>query len=326
MAQIYIDDLGADYRPVLEKGFAWLGLHARLTAGTRVAIKPNLTFPTFRPGVMTNPDLLGELLAILTDCSCSISIVESDSGGYNRFSMDDVFTATGIRSLAQKFNARLVNLSMVDGRPIRVSAGRRQLEVPMPVPLVDATDIMFTVPVPKIHMNTGVSVSVKNQWGIIQNPAERLKLHPDFADVIYAVNKNLPPIISIVDGKFGLTRSGPMEGDAVPLNWIMLSDDLFRADYLSCQLMGIDPMSIAYLRKIFKREGIAGLNDVRLNRDPSGFIASTPFFLKRKLTDYPGLWAFHSRPLAYVAYRSPLAGLLHRLLYLFRTPFYDYNK
>ncbi|MBK7260236.1 MAG: DUF362 domain-containing protein [Ignavibacteriae bacterium] len=185
---------------------------------------------------------------------------------------------------------------------------------------------MFTVPVPKIHMNTGVSISVKNQWGIIQDPAERLKLHPDFAEVIYAVNKNLPPIISIVDGKFGLTRSGPMEGDALELNWLMLSDDLFRADFLCCQLMGIDPMSISYLRTIFEREGITGMSDASLNRDPAPFTTGTPFFLKRKLTDYPGLWAFHSRPLAYLAYRSPLAGLLHRLLYLVRTPFYDYGK
>jgi hypothetical protein len=47
-----------------------------------------------------------------------------------------------------------------------------------------------------------------------------------------------------------------------------------------------------------------------------------PFTLRRTWTDLPGLFCFHSRLLAYVGYESPLAGLLHRLLYLVREPFY----
>jgi uncharacterized protein (DUF362 family) len=239
--------------------------------------------------------------------------------------MDEVFTATGIRNLAQRFDVQLINLSDSVGRSMSIPIGRRQVSVPLPVVLLDSTDLLLTVPVPKVHLNTGVSLSVKNQWGIIQNPSDRLKLHPDFAEVIYAVNRALPPIISIVDGRYGLNRSGPMEGDPVELNWVMLSDDLFRADFLCCQLMGIDPLSIPYLRSIFRKEGITDLSNVRLNRDPSEFVTSSPFVLRRKWTDYPGVWAFNSRCLAYLGYRSPLAGLLHRLLYLFRTPFYDYK-
>jgi uncharacterized protein (DUF362 family) len=325
MPHIFIERTIDDYSLLLARAFDWLGLSARLVPGTRVAIKPNLTFPSFRPGVMTNPAVLDALIRLLKDCSCQVTVVESDSGGYNRFSMDEVFTATGIRNLAQKFDVQLINLSSSVGRPMSITVRRRELSVPIPAFLLDSTDFLLTVPVPKVHLNTGVSLSVKNQWGIIQNPSDRLRLHPDFAEVIYAVNKAMPPIISIIDGKYGLTRSGPMEGDPVELNWVMVADDLFRADFLCCQLMGIDPFSVGYLRSAFRKEGIGDLSNVRLNRDPSEFVTSPPFFLRRKWTDYPGLWAFNSRFLAYVAYRSPLAGLLHRLLYLFRTPFYDYR-
>ena len=325
MPSIFIDRLTDGYRPLLEQGFEWLGLRSRLTPGTKVAIKPNLTFPTFRPGVMTNPAVLEALIGVLRDCSCQVTIVESDSGGYNRFSMDEVFAATGIRSLARKFDVQLTNLSYAIGRPITIPVGKRNLTVQLPACLLDSTDLLLTVPVPKVHLNTVVSLSVKNQWGIIQNPSDRLRLHPDFADVIYGVIKAMPPIISVVDGRYGLTRSGPMEGDPVDLNWGLLSDDLFRADLLCCQLMGINPFSVPYLRALFRKEGITDLSDVRLNQDPSGFVVSPPFFLKRKWTDYPGLWAFNSRFLAYLGYRSPLAGFLHRMLYLFRTPFYNYR-
>jgi uncharacterized protein (DUF362 family) len=325
MANIYIDRLKQGYSPVLLKGFEWLGLQARLKPGTRVAVKPNLTFPTYRPGVMTNPSLIEALVEVLLDYSCDVTIVESDSGGYNRFSIDEVFDATGITRLAKRYNVRLINLSHVPSLPINVGVGRRQLLVPMPAFLLESTDLLVTAPVPKMHLNTLVSLSVKNQWGIIQNPTDRLRLHPDFSEVIYAVNKALPEIISVVDGKYGLTRGGPMEGDPVELNWVLLSDDLFKADFLCCKLMGLDPLSIPYLNEIFHKEHINGLSSDRINQSIDVFIASPPFFLRRKWTDLPGLCAFHSRLIAYVAYRSIFSGFLHRLLYLFRKPFYDYG-
>ena len=326
MPNIFIDRLDQGYRPLLEQGFEWLGLRSRLTPGTKVAIKPNLTFPTFRPGVMTNPAMLEALISILKDYSCDITVVESDSGGYNRFSMDEVFTATGIRDLAKKFDVQLRNLTDAVGRPTSFAAGKRRWSVSLPGFLLDSIDLLLTAPVPKVHLNTLVSLSLKNQWGIIQNPSDRLRLHPDFAEVIYGINKALPPIISVVDGKYGLTRSGPMEGDVVPLDWLMVSDDIFRADYACCRLMGIDPNDVPYLKTIFRKEGIVDLSRVRMNRNLDAFTVDSPFYLKRRWTDYPGLWAFKSRSLAYLAYRSPLASFLHWVLYLFRTPFYDYEQ
>jgi hypothetical protein len=49
------------------------------------------------------------------------------------------------------------------------------------------------------------------------------------------------------------------------------------------------------------------------------------FFLKRDWTDWPGMVCFNNSFLAWLGYRSPLAGFLHWLLYLFRKPFYDYD-
>ena len=326
MATIYIDYLTQGYNDLLAKGLQWTRLAPRFSHGARVAVKPNLTFPTFKPGVMTNPEAVEAVLAMLRDSGCRIHIVESDSGGYNRFSMDAVFASTGIAGLAQRYGAQVVNLSNAEPRFVQFTVKHKTLRVPMPAVLLDDIDVFVTMPVPKIHMNTTVSVGVKNQWGVLQNPSDRLRLHPVFSEVVYQVNKLLPPIVSIVDGRYGLTKSGPMEGDVVPLNWLMVSDDVFRADYACCQLMGIDPNQVPYLKEIFRKEGITGLSDTHMNRNLGDFVVSSPFYLKRRWTDYPGLWAFKSRSLAYLAYRSPLAGFLHWLLYLFRTPFYDYAQ
>ena len=50
------------------------------------------------------------------------------------------------------------------------------------------------------------------------------------------------------------------------------------------------------------------------------------FFLKRAWTDLPGLACFNNAFLAWLGYHSPLAGFAHWLLYLFREPFYAYDK
>jgi hypothetical protein len=63
------------------------------------------------------------------------------------------------------------------------------------------------------------------------------------------------------------------------------------------------------------------LGQILLNQDFRRFIKEK-FHLEWEWTDYPGLLAFRYRPIAYLAYFSPLAKLLHRLLYIFREPFF----
>jgi uncharacterized protein (DUF362 family) len=275
---------------------------------------------------MTSPDAVEAVVQYLKNFTDRISICEADSGGYNRFSIDQVFRETGLVDIAKRYGVRLVNLSYDEPRYISVKAGIRTLKVPLAKTLLEETDLFITMPVPKVHMNTQVSISVKNQWGTIQSPPERLKLHPYFKHVIYAVNKALPRSISIIDGRYGLTRSGPMKGDVVDLNWLMVADNIFAADFVCTHLMRLDPLKISYLRYALMKEGITDFSGLTFNTDYQRFRSSQPFYLKRAWTDYPGLFTFYSRVLAYVGYESALAGILHRLLYLFRDPFYEYDR
>lgn len=321
MARIYLDKLTDGYLATIRRGMmSVLGEHA-IARGSRVAIKPNLTFPEYRRGVMTNPEAVEAMIVFLKDYTDHVMVCESDSGGYNRFSMTDVFRRTGIEQFANRYGVRIVNLSHEPSRRIQVRQGLRTHEVPLPSCLLDETDLFITMPVPKVHANAGVSISLKNQWGVIQEPAERLKLHPYFNEVIYRINKALPRTISVVDGKYGLTRNGPMRGDDLELNWLLVGDNLFYVDGIVAKLMGIDWRTIPHLKHAFAREDICSLDDVEANTELEVF-ASSSFYLQREWTDIPGYLTFHSRFLAYVGYESALAKPLHWLLYRFREPFY----
>jgi uncharacterized protein (DUF362 family) len=319
--RVFMDSLAQGYDDPLRRGFEFLAAAVEIKHGTRVCIKPNLTYPTYRPGVMTNPEAVESVVRYLKEFTDEITICESDSGGYNPFSMDAVFEATGLAAMARRYDVRILNMSNQPARTIHVRSRLRRLSVPLPRLLLDETDLFITMPVPKIHMNTIVSIALKNQWGVIQSPAMRLKLHPYFKDVIHAVNKALPRTLAIVDGKYGLTRSGPMRGDPVDCDWLLMADDPFVADYLVSGLMGFDVREIPYLRYILAREGIPGSRTIQTNKDFDEY-RRHHFYLKREWTDYPGLFTFKSRALAYLGYESALAKPLHWLLYKFREPFY----
>jgi uncharacterized protein (DUF362 family) len=305
----------------LREGFEWLRLNSAIKYGDAVVIKPNLTFPVFRPGVMTNPEAIEALIVHLKNYTNNITIGESDSGGYNRFSMDDVFERIGITKIAKHHGVRIVNMSFSPSRPIHFQYHFKKFSVPIPTLLLDETDLFITMPVPKVHANAGVSLSLKNQWGVIQEPALRLKLHPYFREVIYQVNKVLPKTIAVVDGKYGLTRNGPMKGDTLELNWVLVGDNLFYVDFAVTEMMGLNPFRIPYLDYILHREAITSLEDVQFNQDHKSFMKER-FYLDREWTDLPGVLTFNSRFLAYVGYESALAKPLHWLLYKFREPFY----
>ncbi len=304
----------------LQRGLQWLGVESRITATSRIVIKPNLTFPVFRKGVMTRPEAIGSVVRYLRELTPNITICESDSGGYNRFSMDEVFVRTGLRSLAEELDISIINLSHSSSREIRVTTALRTLPVPLPRLILDDCDLFITMPVPKVHSNAIVSLALKNQWGIIQQPELRLKLHPYFADVVYHITKSLPASVAILDGKFGLTRNGPMCGDEIELNWIAMSDNLFVHDFVVAGMMGIGYQRVPYLQKILRRERIRSLDQVAINTND--LPVDERFYLERAWTDYPGLFTFRSRALAYLGYESFLSKPLHRLLYKFREPFY----
>jgi uncharacterized protein (DUF362 family) len=322
--RVFITRLRDDYLAPISEGLAFINLGEMIKPGDTVFIKPNLTYPYYKEGVMTRPDCVERLIIALKDYSVNIIVGEADGGGYNRFSMDEVFVRTGLKSVCKKYNVRIVNLSNLTSREISFRYKRKDFFVPIPELLLDGVDLVITVPVPKVHANTIVSLAIKNQWGCIQEPLLRLKLHPYFSGVIYEVNKAVKARVSVVDGWYGLNRNGPMRGDPVKLGWLMVADNILAADMVCCELIGISPLSVSYLRVYHEKEPLPPLANFSFSQDFTSF-AGPRFFLKRDTWDYPGYFCFRVPLLAYLAYHSPASRLLHKGLYLFRKKFYDHK-
>ena len=94
---------------------------------------------------------------------------------------------------------------------------------------------------------------------------------------------------------------------------------------MACELMQIDLRTTDHLRYAESLGLVPSLEEITCNADLHSFLGPR-FRLKRAWTDWPGYLAFKSPIVAHLAYFSRWSKMLHRLLYIFREPFYDYGK
>jgi len=99
LSAVHLSRLGDNYLEPLRAGLEFTGFFSRIARGTSVVLKPNLTFPVFRPGVMTGMDCIEALIIALKDHACDVIVAEGDGGGYNKFKIDEVFRRTGLTDM-----------------------------------------------------------------------------------------------------------------------------------------------------------------------------------------------------------------------------------
>jgi uncharacterized protein (DUF362 family) len=316
----------AGYYDLIREGLRYIGFGNIVPENARIFIKPNLTYPTYRPGVMTSLAAIEAAITAIQEYNPrELYIGDADSGGYKPFSMGDVYREIGLWKLAEKYNVKVVNLSKLERKTIFFQYLNRNFSIELPRLLTDEIDISITMPVPKVHSNTGVSLTFKNQWGCIPEPKDRLRLHPYLKHVLLEVNRAVRCKVAIIDGKYGLNINGPMKGSPVEMNWVLITNDIGAGARLACELMQIPLTKIRHLKYARNLGFIPVLEEIDINQNIQSFVKER-FTLQRKWTDYPGVLAFYFPILAYTAYFSPLAELLHRILYVFREPFYKYNN
>ena len=311
----YIDKVADRLDQQLEQTLQWIDQDDILSSGKTIFLKPNLTFPRFKAGVTTTPRLLKALIRVLKDRKCNVIVGESD-GGYNSYEVRDVFHDYDLYDLKKKYGIEVVNLSKQPYEYLTVRKFGREFKIEMPKLLLHDVDAFITLPVPKVHAMTKISLSYKNQWGCVPN-VMRLRYHPVFNKAIFAINKAIKNKFSLIDGTYGLTRSGPMMGEAIELGWILASNSIEVADLIAAKIMGINlrrikHYSLAYENKLMPKE-----EEIELNQDYQGFI-SDKFYLKRDFWNYIALSAWLHPAVNHFFYESMFADPLHKIMYTFR--------
>lgn len=300
----------------LAKMISWLKIDKLLAQDSRVVIKPNMTYPFYKPGITTSPALIEGLVRVLRGITPHITLVESDGGSY-AWPVELAFSGHGIPQLCKKYELTALNLTQEPSIWAETEVEGKGFKVELPQLLVRETDYFITMPVPKVHVMTKVSLGFKNQWGCLPD-VKRVRHHPQFAHKVLAINKLLNPKLAVFDGKYLLNRSGPMDGDPIKME-LIIAGEVGSATLVCCEIMGINPQRVRHLR-LAQQIGMMPqfIDNISLNVENLDIFKKEKFYLQRTFMNWLALAAFKNNFLTKLLYDSKLAKPIHELLYVAR--------
>ena len=304
-------------REKIRDALEWLNWKDKIHPDSHLWIKPNLTFPEFRPGVTTSPHFMAAVLDVLRERTPHLTLFEAD-GGNRSYPAEKAFHAHKLYEICESRDVRLVNITQEPWQMVPVpTRGARQRELPLAKEMLENCDMMISLPVPKMHFVTRFTGAIKNHWGCVPD-SMRLRNHFYFQYAINEIMKQLQSQITIVDGEYFLDDNGPVTGEPVKMDLLIAADYPLTADTLLTDIMGVDPHKIGYFQTAWERSpGARSITEIDLNV-PLDEFKTHSFSYHRDPVDYLALLGFHSQIITWIVYLSPLKKFIHWLVGVMR--------
>jgi uncharacterized protein (DUF362 family) len=218
--------------------------------GKRVVIKPNMVDVSADRPIHTDPRLVEALVLHLGDLGAR-EIVLAEGTSHNRDS-EWLFRRSGYEALARRRGVRLVDLNYDELTPVKCVNPRATLLKEMSLPRTIATaDLIISAPKMKTHKLAGITLSMKNMFGILPGMVygwPKNILHWNGIPLsICEINGTVKTHYTVVDGVVGMEGHGPIMGTAKKVGILILGDNALAVDATAARVMGIDPARVDYL-------------------------------------------------------------------------------
>jgi len=227
-------------------------LCALQVTGKRVVLKPNLVEFDPKGVINTNPAVIEAAIDAFRSLGAAEVIVAEGPG--HRRDNEYLLSASGLYDVIREHKVRYVDLNSDDVRatPVRSSFTNFK-ELYLPETLFNA-DLLVSMPKLKTHHWAGVTLSMKNLFGIVPGTVygwPKNILHWQGIDnSILDINSSLPlPQFSIVDGIVGMEGNGPLQGQAKNSGVLIFGDDFVSVDASAARLMKLEPRKVIHLAK-----------------------------------------------------------------------------
>jgi uncharacterized protein (DUF362 family) len=221
---------------------------SEMVKGKSVLIKPNLVRPNpdFPSATTTDVRVIVALLRLCRDAGAS-RIAFGDKPGIG-LSCRGAEKLLNLHKYTDPIGAEFVYFDESEEIWEENPDGELCQSVPVPKVLREF-DVLINLPKLKLHMHTGVSLGIKNLFGLVPEHMRmrhhREDLHRFLVDYLYLVT----PDLTIIDGLWALEGQAPICGTPVKdYNVLVASRDIVAADAVGSYLMGVDPDEITMIR------------------------------------------------------------------------------
>jgi uncharacterized protein (DUF362 family) len=237
-----------EYTPaIVRDGLKLLGPSVR---GRRVLLKPNLVEYSPTAPINTHPMLIASTVDALFALGAA-AVRVADGPGHVR-DTELLLSECGLREqLDAVGRAGFVDLNFDLAVRVNPTTRLTQLaEMWLPATIFTA-DVVISMPKIKTHHWAGVTLSLKNLFGVVPGSIygwPKNVLHWQGIDnSIVELAASVPVHFVIADGIEAMEGNGPLHGPMRRLGCIVFADDPVAADATCCRLMGIDPARVRHL-------------------------------------------------------------------------------
>lgn len=245
------------------------GLADIVKPGAHVGIKPNLTggtgydsslpLPTMEIYV-THPAVIGALIRLLYEAGASkVTVLEA-------LGDDQTYSAWGYTELARSLGVNLVDLNKPDPYPkfetFAVGPAYNIYEAFLLNPALKGVDVFVSVAKMKCHATAGVTLSMKNLFGIVPVSPYRRKVEDGHRSafhseekfdrrvprIIVDLNRARPVHLSLIDGIITSEGGeGPWIKGLNPIRpgLLVAGKNPVATDSVAAALMGFDPAGVS---------------------------------------------------------------------------------
>jgi uncharacterized protein (DUF362 family) len=220
-------------------------------AGKSVLLKPNLVQSDTNNVINTHPAVIAATRESFLRLGAARVIVGEGPG--NERDIEGILEAIRLRDWLGRLDEGFVDLNVDEVRRVnlRTRASRlRQLFLPRAV--LEA-DIVVSMPKMKTHHWAGVTLSLKNLFGVVPGSCygwPKNILHwAGIENSILDLSTTVRPDFAIVDGIVAMEGNGPTQGIPKAAGVLVMGDDPVAVDATAARVMGLVPERIGYLQK-----------------------------------------------------------------------------
>lgn len=237
---------GGSLNDLLKRGISQYSLDLK---GKRVVLKPNLVEYHMAKRINTNPLIVAAAIDAFKSLGAA-EVIVADGPGHQR-DTEMLLELSGLDAVVKSEKVKFVDLNIDNIHRVPTATTFTTMgELWLPETILNA-DLVVSMPKMKTHHWAGVTLSLKNLFGVIpsahygwpKNVLHWNGINESIADIATTVK----PGFTIIDGIEGMEGNGPLHGETVDSQVIVMSDNLAAADATASRLMGLDPTKIVHL-------------------------------------------------------------------------------
>lgn len=226
-------------KPLIRDAIEELGLN--LENKKTAILKPNIVIPAKpKSAIITHPAVVEAVAAVLKEKGFEDIVIGEGAGlgaDENR-----IFETSGYKKL-EKAGIRFINLNKAER--VEIKWKYDILRIPK---IVAEADLFVNMPKMKTHGQTVVTLSIKNQKGLLSN-ADKMKFHKlGLHEPLVELAKVIKPDLVIVDGIAAMEGEGPLRGKKKKVGALVIGTNLLEVDMACCKIMDIHREEVEHLK------------------------------------------------------------------------------